>query len=46
MVGADRQEGEGEPVYKINFLSSQAYRGTTRNGRLFVHPWSAGPSRR
>lgn len=46
VVGADRQEGEGEPVYKINCSSGASYRGTTRNGRLFFRPWGARPSRR
>ena len=46
VVGADRQEGEGEPVYKINCSSGAAYRGTTRNGRLFFRPWGSAPSRR
>ena len=46
VVGADRQEGGGEPVYKINCSSGAAYRGTTRNGRLFFRPWGSNPSRR
>ena len=46
VVGADRQEGEGEPVYRINCSSGAAYRGTTRNGRLFFRPWGSARSRR
>ena len=46
VVGADRQEGGGEPVYKINCSSGAAYRGTTRNGRLFFRPWGSPRSRR
>jgi hypothetical protein len=29
----------GQPVFRINCSSGAAYRGSTRNGRMYFRPW-------